>query len=50
MGTQAGTAPVEECGAKDCRDPAGVLAELGEPDGSQPHGAGRSGTLGHRMV
>ena len=21
-----------------------------EPDGSQPHGAGRSGTLGHRMV
>lgn len=50
MGTQAGTAPVEECGAKDCRDPAGVLAEFGEPDGSQSHGAGRSGALGHGMV
>ena len=50
MGTQAGTAPVEECGAKGRCDPAGVLAQPGEPDGSQPHGAGRSGTLGHGMV
>ena len=40
----------EECGAKDCRDPAGVFAEPGEPDGSQPHCPGRSGALGHRMV
>ena len=43
-------APVEECGAKGRCDPAGVLAQPGEPDGSQPHGAGRSGTLGHGMV
>ena len=43
-------APVEECGAKGRCDPAGVFAEFGEPDGSQPHGAGRSGTLGYGMV
>ena len=41
---------VEECGAKDCRDPAGVFAEPGEPDGSQPHGPGSSCALGHGMV
>lgn len=50
MGTQASTATVEECGAKGRCDPAGVLAQFGEPDGSQPHGAGRSGALGHGMV
>ena len=27
-----------------------LLAQPGEPDGSQPHGAGRSGALGHGMV
>ena len=32
------------------RDPAGVFAEPGEPDGGQPHGPGCSGTLGHGMV
>ena len=50
MGTQAGTAPVEECGAKGRCDPAGVFAEPGEPDGSQSNGPGRSGTLGYGMV
>lgn len=50
MGTQAGTATVEECGAKGRCDPAGVLAQFGELDGSQPHCPGRSGALGHGMV
>ena len=50
MGSKAGTAPVEECGAKGRCDPAGALAQFGEPDGSQSHGPGRSGTLGHGMV
>ena len=45
-----GTATVEECGAKDCRDPASVFAEFGEPDGSQPHSAGRSCALGYGVV
>ena len=40
----------KECGAKGRCDPAGVLAQFGEPHGSQPHGAGRSGTLGYGMV
>lgn len=50
MRTQAGTAPVEECGAKGRCDPAGVLTQFGEPDGSQPHGPGRSGALGYGVV
>ena len=50
MGTQAGTTPVEECGAKGRCDLAGVLAQSGEPDGSQSHSPGRSGTLGYGMV
>lgn len=42
--------PLWKSGAKGRCDPAGVLAQSGEPDGGQPHGAGRSGTLGYGMV
>ena len=50
VGSKAGTATVEECGAKGRCDPAGVLAQFGEPDGSQPHSAGRSCALGYGVV